>query len=569
MKALITWLGNFALEILVVCAVFWATLAMGATWGWGFPVTFGLLAAAFCVWVGIRLLAEENGSPESPEGHQGGAGNDNTEPDGSSSPSAEGRQFIAPPLRVSSRGGVLFVGLIAAYLFLQILPLPTSVVSILSPARVAQERELREALGESVPPMLTISVDRATSGRSMALVAVAAMAFALGAYLGTSRLRARRVVVALLVLVAFEALYGLMENLTGHMHIFWIPVEGEHARGTFVNRNHYAATLSMLLPLAIGWFFFSVSRTRRRIEETRLRGALPWELLATRQALWLFIPAVLALGVIQSYSRGGFSAMILGTALFFALAMHNRAAKTLAWMAIPLAVAIFSYGINSDYQVVLDRFGDLVSDVESEGRTTIWNDSLGIVRDYPVFGVGLGNFPRLYMQYASVSTLTYPYMAHNEWLEGLITLGFFGMALVVVAVAALLWRALRVTLKAGPDRWWMLGAWCGLIALAFHCFAEFNLHIPSITLTVALLSGMLLGFDTSVSAAAAPRKRRKRAASRGRERAYLHSVKAIPVKIGEHRKPKEKAVSDGGDPRESLPRITVERRHAKGQPTRS
>ena len=45
----------------------------------------------------------------------------------------------------------------------------------------------------------------------------------------------------------------------------------------------------------------------------------------------------------------------------------------------------------------------------------------------------------------------------------------------------------------------------GLIALAFHCFGEFNLHIPAVALSAALLAGMLVGF--------APRERHRVAMS--------------------------------------------------------
>ncbi|MBM3335734.1 O-antigen ligase family protein, partial [Candidatus Sumerlaeota bacterium] len=336
-------------------------------------------------------------------------------------------------------------------------------------------------------------MDPNATGHALAVFAAAVMAFTAGAYLARSRKRVRRVLKLLIALAILEAVYGLVENLTRHQHIFWIPVGGDFARGTFYNRNHFAATLSMFLPVMIGWFYFRAAAAKSRHERTHLLPATSWDILGTKHGLWLLAPAALVLAIIQSQSRGGFSSMILGVALMFAVGARRKTSRTIAWLTIPLALALFVYGINSDYQAVLDRFGKLVEKPAAEGRTTIWNDSLGIVRDYPVFGIGLGNFPRAYMQYASVSTLNYPYQAHNEWLEGLLTLGILGMVLVTCTFAAFLWKTFRQIRATGPDYPWLLGCWCGLVALAFHSFGEFNLHIPSIAVTSALFAGVLLG----------------------------------------------------------------------------
>lgn len=484
MNAFVLRWGNRLFEVLVLGAVVWSTLALGAAWGWGKAVTFGLLAAAFCLWAGMRLLEGEKWHWPTQE-ELDRMGNDSLVAP------------AAPPLPVESRLACVLACALGAYVLLQVLPLPVSFLSVLSPTRVVQEQKFWQVLGEPPASLLTLSVDANTTRRALCLFAAAVMAFTAGAYLATSPRRARRVVYVLLVLATVEAIYGLVEYLTGHQQIFWIPVKGDFARGTFYNRNHFAATLALFLPVAIGWFYFRAAAAKSRLDRGHLLPAASWDILGTKQALWLFVPAILLFGIIQSYSRGGFSAMILGTALVFAIGARSRPARALSWLTIPLALALFVYGIHSEYQVVFDRFGELVENTSAEGRTTIWADSLGIMRDYALFGVGLGNFPRVYMQYASVDTLSYPYQAHNEWLEGLITLGMLGMGLVLVTLIAFFIKSFRQIRQSGRDQPWLLGIWCGLIALTLHCFGEFNLHIPSIAVTASLLVGILLGFPVS------------------------------------------------------------------------
>jgi len=471
--------GNRAFDTLVLGAVAWSTLAFGATSGWGLAVTYGLLAAAICLWAGMRLLAGDEPNSNQATGI------------------AASTEGLAAPLRIRSRAACLLTLVLAAYVMLQVFPLPAGLVGRLSPARFALETKFSNALQGGAVNSLTLSVDPAATRRAMNLVAAAFMALTAGLYISTSRLRAHRAVQALIGLALVEALYGLLENLTGHRHIFRIPVGGDFARGTFFNRNHYAATLALFLPVTIGWFFFRMASAKARYEKSRAMPAMPWDVLGTRQGLWLLAPAILMLGIVQSQSRGGFAAMMLGTALMFAIGARRRPLRLAAWLAIPLAVALFAFGINSDYQAILDRFGDIARDARAEGRIAIWRDSLGILRDYPLFGIGLGNFPRVYMQYAGAGTMVYPYQAHNEWLEGLITLGAIGMAVVLGAAAGFGVETFRQVRQARRDQLWLLGCWCGLIALAVHSVGEFNLHIPSIAISAALVAGILWGSDPS------------------------------------------------------------------------
>jgi O-antigen ligase len=97
------------------------------------------------------------------------------------------------------------------------------------------------------------------------------------------------------------------------------------------------------------------------------------------------------------------------------------------------------------------------------------------------------------MQYATRDTSTYPYQAHNEWLELVLTLGVLGTGWVVALGIGLVRQARRVLREAGGDYPWLLGIACGLAALMMHCLVEFNLHVPGVSLPAALLAGVLVG----------------------------------------------------------------------------
>ena len=466
-------LGNVCLEWLALGAIVSGTLALGGVGEWAFALLFGLLSAAICIWAGLRLLAGDTPQTQRPYG--------------------DFNYDTAPPLLVHSRWLVWIMLAVVGYLIFQTVPLPPVLARALSPRRVAREAALRLAMDEPPPAAYPLSANNLAGREALPPVALAIMAFTTGAYLAGNRRRARRMVTCLLGLGLVEALYGLAENLSGHHYIFWIPAAKPFACGTFYNRNHFAALLSVLAPLSIGWFYFRAASRQADVERNALVPPTPWDILSSRAGLWMLVPAALMLGVIQSASRGGFAALLLGTALFFALSARGRSIRTVSWLTLILSLTLFAYAVSSEYQIMLDRYGQLAD--KGEGRLEVWRDSLGIIRDYPLFGIGLGNFPKIFMLYSTRDTTSYPYQAHNEWLEGLITLGFVGMALLAALIVTLFVLAYQRLRKTGQDQCWLLGAWCGLVGLAMHCFVEFNLHIPSLTVVVFFLTGILVGFN--------------------------------------------------------------------------
>ena len=296
----------------------------------------------------------------------------------------------------------------------------------------------------------------------------------------TPRLRTWLVVVAAVGVV--EALYGTFQVVAKHPQIYWLRKTAyiEFATGTFVNRNHLAGYFELVIPLTIAlalgyvpWQRRRRSRRRRPVEEPvrradTLRGFLCVGAIATM---------LLAMGLTQSRggvlsSLGGLAGGALAFSAWqrrltwrrFVVGLAALGALALLWLQSPELLARFGGGLQ----------------VTPYSRPSVWRDTVKIVRDFPLAGVGLGNFEFIFPRYQPAGTHTYFEMAHNDYLQLLVEAGVLGAACfawLFGMLARLIVRRLR-TAEREPALL-ALGLAAGMFGLLLHSFTDFNLHIPS------------------------------------------------------------------------------------------
>src|ERR1051325_4831582 len=104
--------------------------------------------------------------------------------------------------------------------------------------------------------------------------------------------------------------------------------------------------------------------------------------------------AILAVGLIRSGSRGGFLACLAVTAFVLLRVTTIPARSRLIGVAV---ILLFVLGTASDkywaqMQTIIHPHEDYNLTAE-EGRIQVWERGLGYMTSYPVFGVGVRNFP--------------------------------------------------------------------------------------------------------------------------------------------------------------------------------
>jgi O-antigen ligase len=293
-----------------------------------------------------------------------------------------------------------------------------------------------------------------------------------------------------LVMIVFGACYSffaLAQELTPNGKIFWVHSPQFHGSiyGSYVNHNHYAGLMEMLVPIP---FVVSMGHL--------FRGG--------KRALVGSCAVLMAGTIFLSGSRGGMLAFVLEMVLFAALIFGKTrspriALGSMAVCALILALLVF---LGAGRRIV-ERLGDLSPGI----RLDITKDSLRMFSNRPVLGWGLGTFPTVYPSYRSFYTNLFVNEAHNDYAQLLVETGLVGFGLM-------LWFLVRLYRYGLPTsrRWefqWdgavSFAALLGCSGILLHSFVDFNLQIPA----NAALFYVLCGLATSpLAESSKPRRSR-------------------------------------------------------------
>jgi tetratricopeptide (TPR) repeat protein len=447
----------------------WAPLASGAYRSWPLAVALLLIAISIAAWLGAMLVARR-------------------------------LEWRRTPLDVP-------LALLAAVLLLQLLLGNRALVSwALAPVPVPADL----TVAFPVPAWLVGSVTpRQTLNSALIFVGYVAVY-----YLVVNVVRTRRDVgrlVRLLVGVGgLMAFLGLVDYLTGDT---WLLSWRDHPyvgrlSATFVNPDHFATWLAMLIPLGLGWL-------AARAGDGRTPS---WRsLLSVRQAreqvLRRYVPLVgvlvMALALIFTLSRGGVLGFGAGLLVFLALLSATGRARGSLMLTGVLLVGVAVYGSWIGFGPLLSRVAQSRAGVVDRGAQYL--ASLPMLKDFPVLGVGLGAYRDVYFRYQPLAhqphDTFYPY-AHSDLLQLTLELGVVGLAVCVFAAvrliadlvgAHLLGRgACSVDGGAGEearrnDRYSVgiaIGALAGGVALVAHSALDFSARIAANGFVVAALLGV-------------------------------------------------------------------------------
>lgn len=383
--------------------------------------------------------------------------------------------------------------------FAQSLPWPAALAGLLSPGHAEAWQQAAELPGAPAPLPMHLSL-APTASRAAALTwAAAAAALLAGTVAGRRRGHRRWLLAALSAGALFQVVFGAQQWFA-HSGTLWgveIP-RSPRLHGTFVNPNHLALYLEMVLPLIFAWAWWALRQARK--ESHAERKIL---LFAPPVLLWL----TLFLGLAFTGSRGGLLGVVIGVgaqALTAAAVRRRWRTALLGLGAITAGVAVVAaVGLREGLGRVLATSLD---DVSLGYRLREYRAVIDLWQGFPVVGSGLGSFRDAFPRVQPPGLQGTWWHSHSDLLELLATTGLVGMSLLAIGLLPVFRRLFRVIAGRGrsESRAAALAVFGALASVLVHEALDFGLTMPGNAITLAVLVGAGLAVPIDVPSRPAP-----------------------------------------------------------------
>ena len=401
-----------------------------------------------------------------------------------------------PGFLILSSGAALFIGVVA----LQLVPLSPPLLRAISPASEAIWRaaaHLASLGGAAVPAEYPITIDpQSTAFELLRLISILA-AFSTSAVLIRNHARRQALAFVLCFAGIFETMYGVHEAALQRYAIWgWVNrLIFQRVTGTFVNPNHFAHYLAIVLPMAL--FLVAVTWHYAGAEHMPPRRRLA---VLLEQHPFLAGFAVLAAlicvgGMLLAQSRGALLALTVAALAMAAMLPGRRTARLLLAAASGL-VLLITLVLFLGPQRTVARF--LPSKAEREtfvGRRIGLSAAIRLWKRFPVAGSGFGTFDRaIFLEQREDLEKTYHH-AHDDYAEFAATTGTVGFAIALTALIGGYTALVRMTFDAASRelRWkrraFQAAALMSLTVAMVHAFFDFNFFIPANPSTLACILG--------------------------------------------------------------------------------
>jgi O-antigen ligase len=263
---------------------------------------------------------------------------------------------------------------------------------------------------------------------------------------------------------AVLSLVGLILYLGHTYYRYWLP--GDTLSATYINRDHFAGYLEMVIPLAVGLLYTDIGKEKKVLIGFCLTMMTVAFVLAASRGAWA---SLVASGLLKRVLLG---LILCGAAIYFALS-------------------------HFDLSVAAGRARTIIEGVGiDEMRIQMWMGSTELIKAHPWIGSGIGTFIYVFPQFRPIGishiwTVDY---AHNDYLHMTAELGLPGLFLIAWLIIVTVWSGLREfsSSQGSFKRSILLGATIGVMSMAFHSFVDFNLHIPANAIMFVTLIAIIM-----------------------------------------------------------------------------
>ena len=263
------------------------------------------------------------------------------------------------------------------------------------------------------------------------------------------------------------ALFAIIQSLSSNGKLYWViaPRFGGWIYGPYVNHDHFAGLMEMLMPVPLMAVLAQHISQRNR-----------W--IAGASA------ALIGGSILLSGSRGGAMALAAEVLMLAVVIVWQRLPRKAIVLLIAMAVSTLGLfiwlGGPEQYERLTSMFlGN--SGLSDQTRFHIAHDAYVMFTQRPVFGWGLGTFPVVDPQVRTFYTDLLVDHAHNDYLQLLAETGLVGVGLALWFLTVAVGSAFRKVRRYQFHINGLIGlcALMGITGILVHSLVDFNLEIPA------------------------------------------------------------------------------------------
>ncbi len=388
------------------------------------------------------------------------------------------------------------IGLWLLVIALYIIPLPLFILTVITPNVAQAYADLGLSYGY-------MSLDVYASYKMLLLSGYYTLVFILGVVLINSRKRITIVLFLMMFLGVFEAVYGMYLVSIGQTGtlVQVNSVSVIHASGTFINKNHLVAFLSLSFILGIALRFILsrkvVGYSGMGLNERFIRFiGHPIRFLD-------FVMFLIVVGIWNTHSRAGLASFALALVFFYSLWLYflkNKKTGVKKLFTISLFFLVVLVLVSDDVNYYMQSLGQNSEDRgaylmdSAEGRWLAVDQAFTHMPKYWFSGVGPGAYQVFFVNHRILEQTAYFDHAHNDYIEFIVEFGVLSLILGTL-VAVFFYRLFVFSLrtKSGFYRFITISIISSIVYMLLHGIFDFNARIPANVVTIIVAISLVYG----------------------------------------------------------------------------
>ena len=281
------------------------------------------------------------------------------------------------------------------------------------------------------------------------------------------------------------SIYGLLQYFGFLGHQWWNPKN--FLAATYVNHNHFAGYLELVMPMAIGVVVkLFQGTTAHSLRETQ--SSAKFRPLA---GLALVSLVIMTIAFVLTQSRGAWISLVISLLVMNIIFIKRKILKKeslIILLSLIILVCVFLYMSDGLVSKRIESIKEITSgEASMSTRFAIWEGTINMIAHNPAVGTGIGTFVWAFPRYEPWAlTHLIVHYAHNDYLHMAAEMGIFALPLMLLILIRIISSGLS---KADPI---VIGCAIGMLSLSLHGFVDFNFHIPANMILAAVYAAIIM-----------------------------------------------------------------------------